>query len=152
MLLFFQRRNAIAEQDYSLIADHALIALTKIITTYPDVLKTPEVLSFWFDMLPIWDAANICDIVYSFLAQLLEEENPAILNEENFQRIIELVSSNAFSDFMSNETSIRFSNFFKNMFQTPGYNELMQSAYASLRNDKDRLNFDKLLSKFIFLV
>lgn len=135
----------IVDQDFSLIADHALIALTKIIMYHPKELKKPDVLSFWFEMLPIWDASDICDLVYAFLASLLEEGNPYILNEENFERIITLISSRAFSDFMEESTSIRFSNFIKSMAQTAGYSELMQSAYNSL-NESNKTVFNKLLN------
>ena len=134
------------ETDSSLIADHALISLTKIIQAYPDELKNPDVLKFWFERLPIWDASKICDVVYSFLADLLEEQNPAILNEENFERIIELVLENAFSAFMEDSTSIRFAALFQDMCQNPCYAELMQSAYCSLSNNKDKIVFNKLLS------
>ncbi|OHS98961.1 hypothetical protein TRFO_34693 [Tritrichomonas foetus] len=146
--LFFKQemnKDYMVEQEFSQITDHALIALTKIIIKYQAELKNRNVLSFWFEMLPIWDASDTCDIVYSFLATLLEEKNDAIFNEDNYERIVSLITSSAFSDFTKEATSIRFSRLIKEMALNPNFAEMTQNVYNTL-NPTHQETFMRLLN------
>ena len=125
-------KQYIVGKEFSSIADCALVALTKVIMHSPQLMQNQEVLGFWLEMFPIWEPSDQADLVYGFLATLLEEKNPNIFNSQHFDRIINLISTYAFSDFMKIETSIRFSRFIKEMVSNPNYAQLTQNCFNSL--------------------
>jgi hypothetical protein len=97
------------------ISDHALIAFTKFLRANIGHLDTDVALHSWANCFPLWGAPDDCDVVFQFLADVLDDGNGDCFGPDWLGEVIQNIIAGEIQGQISSQTGIRLCNFLRRL-------------------------------------
>ena len=124
-----------SEDSTNLLAiDGAVVALAAIFKTQETV--SPEILQLWFQQLPMEKTIPESSFVIQFLAEKINSSDPTILNEENMEQILTVLSNAALDNRMTPEASTAAKECIISLHENESTKAAFEEAQSSLETDK----------------
>ena len=134
-----------SEDSTNLLAiDGAVVALAAIFKLQETV--KPEILQLWFQQLPMEKTIPESSFVIQFLTEKINSSDPTILNEENMEQILTVLSNAALDNRMTTEASTAAKECIISMHESEALKESFEEAQSSLETD-NRIAVQRVLDE-----
>lgn len=129
-------RHFLNEEDETalLAIDGACVALASIFRTQDEI--DPEILQLWFDQLPLEKTMEESEIVIEFLIERVMAEDPIILQDDNMERLLTVLSTAAIDPKLSHEVQIKAALCVKSLSRVDQFKNSFEIAHYSLDTEK----------------